>query len=288
MGEMVYENRCKYRGCGTPLWQNGKGRKREYCDDTCRQAEHRARQADQAKEQARQQVASWGTFEADTIEYLAGFIVAGSPDSARKMAKMFQAEQRNGRNTHVQQEWQRMRELEEENKLLREQGASAKKKPMSQAERRELEQARADLLQLRKESAKSDEQIHILVESRKDLHMKLKIAEGRAQELKRQLDQADRGAANVQSTMRDYVTMTNEKLGVLSGKLARYRQEEEQGLLPHNLATIERLKEQLALAEQQIDELNQALTDEKRESNNWKVKYEWLGVRLLQGGLRVE
>lgn len=126
MGEIYYENRCKYRMCGTPLWQNGRGRRKEFCDDQCRQAEHRARLRDKEKQAARQEVASWGSFLPATLDQLAGYVTAGSRDTARKMADLILAEQLAGQS----------------------------KKPLGDADLAELERAKQELEGLRNQIAK--------------------------------------------------------------------------------------------------------------------------------------
>lgn len=84
---------CKYRQCGRPLEQRAGGRRREYCDDACRQAEHRARQADAALLSARREIASWGDFQPATVDELAGYLVAGNRQTARRLADLILAEQ---------------------------------------------------------------------------------------------------------------------------------------------------------------------------------------------------
>lgn len=160
------DDRCKYRFCGVVLWQNGRGRKREYCDDGCRQAEHRARVQDEAKQAALQEVASWGNFQQATIEYLAGLITAGSPETARKMAGMFQAEQ--GQIP----------------------APAGKSKPLGKLDRQELEQARETLPRLYQQSARQSEEIHQWVERCKDLKMHLEIAQEKTKNLEIELANA--------------------------------------------------------------------------------------------------
>lgn len=160
---------CKYRHCGAPLEQKPGGRKREYCNDTCRQAEHRARQADAVKLAAVQEVERWGKFLPATVDQLAGYIAAGCRDTARQLADI----------------------------ILAEQQASRRQKPMGKADLAELEQARADLLQLRKENNRASEEIHRWVERCKDLKMDLSTAQHKIKDLESQAGQSGRGSDQV-------------------------------------------------------------------------------------------
>ena len=163
---------CKY--CGQSLEQKPGGRKREYCDDACRQAAHRTHAQEVARERAEQEVASWGEFLPATIKHLAGYIVYGSRDTARKQAGLIQAEQE----------------------------AHRRKKPMGKADLAELEQARADLLQLRKLNNVWSEEIHQWVERCKDLKMDLHAAQ---EKMKRLESQGVRTAQNKQEISADQV-----------------------------------------------------------------------------------
>jgi len=270
------EDRCKYRFCGTVLWQNGRGRKREFCDDGCRQAEHRARQADHAKEAARQEVMGWGTFLPATIDQLAGYITIGSRDTARKMANMFLAEQSAATSAASQENYKlkcQVSHLEIRLKAIQpgeqpEQASSKGGRALGKLDRQELEQARVDLRELRKLNNVWGEEIHQLSERCKDLKKNYEIEQGKARELKKQLDQADRGMENVQERFREYVATTNERLSQMAGELAAYRQEKERGSLPENLAKMERMRSQIAELESKLrceQEANQALARHRNE-----------------------
>lgn len=200
MGEIVWTNRCKYRFCGTPLVQSDRGRKREYCDDVCRQAEHRARQADAAKEAARQEVASWGEFLPATIDQLAGYITAGSRDTARKLADI----------------------------ILAEQQASRRKKPMGQADLAELERARADLLQLRKENNRASEEIHRWVERCKDLKMDLSTAQHKIKDLESQAGQSGRGSDQVRDLYQTSITAAEQEKAAAQARVKDLESQLEQ------------------------------------------------------------
>ncbi len=88
---------CKYQSCGKPLAQRPGGRKREYCDDACRQAAHRHSHQEAVRLAAEQEVQRWGDFLPATITQLVGYLVAGSRDTARQLADTLLAEQQAAR-----------------------------------------------------------------------------------------------------------------------------------------------------------------------------------------------
>jgi hypothetical protein len=91
----VNETLCKNPSCRRKVEQVGGGhRKREYCDDTCRQAAHRARQEAARRGLCVEQVSTWGAFQPETIEYLAGWLFAGNEEGARRLAALIASEQR--------------------------------------------------------------------------------------------------------------------------------------------------------------------------------------------------
>lgn len=245
---------CTYRFCGTPLEQVKGGRRRQFCNDACRQAEHRARQADQAEQDARREVASWGEFLPATVDHLARYITAGTRETARKQADMFLAEQAGAQHWKIRylderqahEETTRERnefyttcerliqahhlaelKIEELEAHLRKQAESKKGRPLGKLEREELEQARVTLRELYQEQARTSEEIHTLYQSGLDLNIKLRQANEQIERLKDELEQAKRATERVQEQGRQYVAMTNERLSKLSGELARYRQAEE-------------------------------------------------------------
>src|SRR5437879_6027979 len=93
---------CQYRHCGQPVRQQPGGRARQYCNDGCRQGEHRARKAEAATVAARRLAQSWGDFQPATLDQLTGYIVAGSQETARKWATLVIAEQQASRAALVE------------------------------------------------------------------------------------------------------------------------------------------------------------------------------------------
>lgn len=217
------EDRCKYRFCGIVLWQNGRGRKREYCDDTCRQAEHRARQADAAKLAAVQEVASWGAFLPATVEHLSGYITAGSRDTARKLADLILAEQQANKQLTVSAE--QVRELYQVSIRAAETEKAAALARVKDLER-QVEQLCA---QGAKHEAALAVQAETVIRRGADLRKQAKVIA----DLESRLEQERRGSEQVQESFRQYVALTNERVSMLAGELAHYRQEKERQSKQH-------------------------------------------------------
>jgi chromosome segregation ATPase len=265
-------NICKYRGCKDPLDQRpGQGgRKKEFCNDQCRQAEHRARIQDESALAAEQEVRTWGTFQPATLEQIAGYISAGSRETARKMADLFLAEQQAGQGDNA-----RVADLERE--LAHLQTRMDKqfiKKTDHKADLTELEQARVDLRQLRKEQGPMQEEIHQLMQKGLSLKMHLETAQERIKNLELErtkttpVQEPGQGLEQVQESYRQYVATTNERISQMSGELARYRQEQESGALPDTLAKMERMRSQIAELESKLrwqEDANHALARSRNE-----------------------
>ncbi len=174
---------CKY--CHRPLEQRPGGRRREYCDDACRQRAHRLRQGEAAAIRAEQEIESWGVFLPATVKYLAGLLAAGNWDTARKLANL----------------------------MLAEQDFSRRKKPRDTSDRAELEQARADLSRIRQDRAREAEQLRALLAKRETaLAVQAKVIE----DLESKIEQERRGSAQVQEQCRQIVATLNMKLGRLA------------------------------------------------------------------------
>lgn len=83
------ETLCKNPSCRRAVVQVGGGhRRREYCDDTCRQAAHRARREAYQRQQCVAQVQTWSSFQDETIALL-----AGNEEFARRIAEIVRSEQ---------------------------------------------------------------------------------------------------------------------------------------------------------------------------------------------------
>jgi hypothetical protein len=104
----------------------------------------------------------------------------------------------------------------------------------------ELEEARADLLRLRQERAREQEEIHDLSELAQAQQMHLRAGRERitnletegVQQERMMREQAETGRDQVQQRFKEYVSMTNERLSQLSGELAQLRQERERAARP--------------------------------------------------------
>ncbi|MEO9029386.1 MAG: hypothetical protein ABI413_11295, partial [Ktedonobacteraceae bacterium] len=198
---------CKYRQCGKSLEQRPGGRKREYCDDACRQAAHRAHTQEAAKLDAITEIQGWGHFLPASVEQLAGYIMAGNRDAASKVAEIILAEQQAAQPR--QDAAERITELESEIKRLNMRiDKQYVKKSAYKADAQELEQARADLLKFRQERAREQEQYHQLYETCRNQCMHLETAQQRIKDLEIDGEQARRGAEQVQESYRQYVAQT--------------------------------------------------------------------------------
>jgi hypothetical protein len=88
------ETICKNPSCKRQVVQVGGGhRRREYCDDNCRQAAHRVRQEAYQRQQYEALVQTWGSFQPETVSLLAGLLYAGSGEFARRLAEVVRSEQ---------------------------------------------------------------------------------------------------------------------------------------------------------------------------------------------------
>ena len=88
------ETLCKNPSCRHAVVQVGGGhRKREYCDDNCRQMAHRARREADLRQQCIARVQAWGNFQDETIALLAGLLYAGNEEFAHRIAEIVQREQ---------------------------------------------------------------------------------------------------------------------------------------------------------------------------------------------------
>ncbi|MGH2481077.1 MAG: hypothetical protein ACRDHW_15585, partial [Ktedonobacteraceae bacterium] len=127
----------------------------------------------------------WGNFLAESVKQLAGYIVAGSRDTARKLADLILAEQQIAR--HGQDNTGRIAELEAEIKHLQTRmDKQYVKKSVSKADAQELEQARADLRRLYQERAREQEQHHQLYETCCSQRMHLETAQQKIKDLENQ------------------------------------------------------------------------------------------------------
>jgi hypothetical protein len=91
---MAYEEKMNCKACGREIVQlSGGHRKREYCDDACRQAAHRLRREEYLRHECLAQVQTWGTFQAETVSLLAGLLYAGNEEYARRIASIIVGEQ---------------------------------------------------------------------------------------------------------------------------------------------------------------------------------------------------
>ncbi len=83
---------CK--ACGREIVQvSGGHRKREYCDDACRQTAHRLRREEQRRQQYATQVQTWGNFQTETVALLVSLLYAGNEEFARRLAGIIVSEQ---------------------------------------------------------------------------------------------------------------------------------------------------------------------------------------------------
>jgi hypothetical protein len=81
------ETKCKGPHCTRMIAQVGSGhRKREYCNDNCRQAAQQARREAGRRKFCVEQVQAWGSFQAETMTLLAGLLYAGNEEYARSLA----------------------------------------------------------------------------------------------------------------------------------------------------------------------------------------------------------
>jgi hypothetical protein len=91
---MAYEEKMNCKACGREIVQvSGGHRKREYCDDACRQTAHRLRREEQQRQQCTAQVQTWGNFQAETVSLLADLLCAGNEEFARHIAGVIRNEQ---------------------------------------------------------------------------------------------------------------------------------------------------------------------------------------------------
>lgn len=306
-------NKCKY--CDQPIEQRPGGRKREYCDDACRQAGHRAHAQEAARLAAETEVQGWGDFLPGTVKQLAGYIVSGSKDTARKLADIILAEQQariialekkvKQKSAYIDAQKTWVYQYEQSDKSLRaqlvqaqdkakqeryelqsqialfesrlnaanrsleqQQAASKGGRALGKRDREELEQARVTLRQLYQERARSSEEIHQWVERCRDFKMHYETAQHKIKELETEREQSRRGSAQVQESYQQYVATTNERIEKMSGELASYHQEQELGLLPENLAKMERMRIEIAELESKLrweQDANEALARSRNE-----------------------
>jgi hypothetical protein len=329
-------SRCKH--CDQELERRPGGRRKEYCDDACRQAAHRARLQDASAAAARQEVATWGDFQAATIEQLAGHLVAGSRETAKKLADIILAEQLAAKQDRYELQAQialvesrlNTAEREREHRQLEEaQRAAEAEKAAAQSSTPNDEAQRAELAQLLLTKAK-EQQYPVLrlsgyvrlfgdsiagdlsdilagrsawqraaatlgtqelliaitsLQARHALEEQRSVASEQAwrdhltqerlereleqsrqtaapatgtdqgeqiAELHRQLEEAQRGSWESQERFRQYVATTNKRLEQMSGELAHFRQEQERGDLPDNLAKMAKMRSQIAELESKL------------------------------------
>ncbi len=289
------ETRCKNPACKRLIAQNGGGhRKREYCDDTCRQAarRHRVEQAHH-EEVARR----WATFTAETrgfldwvsTRYSFGKDLADAVELAiNRETDRYSAESsaqfepalaalREKQLSRVEKLKARIHQLEQEAKQPQPRAILS----AEQARERSGLHGYLDSSYL-----ESTQRLFVSVfqtgqvepgEVREAIHQERGAETARLRqriaELEQELADTSQGRDQVQERFREYAQTTNERLSELTGELATLRQEQERAAGQEDQRNIEDYREKLAQAGQRTAKLEKQVDIQRQQIGQYHARF---------------
>ena len=268
------ESRCKNPACGRqlPPRTSGGHRQREYCDDACRQAARRVRLEVARRQQCIEQVSGWGAFQPATIDYLANWLYAGNEEGARRLARLIHCEQ--GQTSAALREVKREQSLAEQLQprvVLTGEQARERARLHGYLDGSYLESTQRLFVSVfqtgQVEPGQMREVIH---QERGAEHDRLRQC---IAELEQELADACQGRDQVQERFREYVCMTNERLGELTSELAKLRQEQERAARQEDQRNIEDYREKLAQAGQRVAKLEKQVDIQRQQISQYHARF---------------